>query len=57
MCDVVGVGRALCDGLRRRAGRLGDGDGSIVVASADEEVLEEARDRDGVELREAMLFT
>ena len=50
------MGKALCEGLRRRAGRLGEGDGFIMVASPDEEVLEEARDRDGVELREAMPF-
>lgn len=50
------MGRALCERLRRRAGRLGESDGSIMLASPDAEVLEEARDRDGVELCEAMSF-
>jgi hypothetical protein len=55
MCGAVGVGKADCEGLRRRAGRLGDcGAGSIMVASEDEELLEEERERSGVELREAM---
>lgn len=53
----MGVGRAaLCDGLRRRAGRLGDcGGASIIVVSEELLLLEEERDRDGVNVREAIL--
>ncbi len=51
------MGRAaLCDGLRRRAGRLGDcGGASIMVVSEELLLLEEDRDREGVEVREAIL--
>lgn len=56
ICVVVGVGRWPYEGLRRRAGPLGDcGAASIMVASEDEVLLEEERERNGVELREAML--
>jgi hypothetical protein len=50
------VGRAApCEGLRRRAGRLGDcGGASIMVASEELLLLEEEREREGVEVREAM---
>lgn len=54
----VGVGRAApCEGLRRRAGRLGEcgwGGASIMVASDRELLLDDERDRDGVELRDAI---
>ena len=44
-----------CEGLRRRAGRLADcGGASIMVVSEELLLLEEERDREGVEVREAI---
>lgn len=46
---------ALCEGLRRRAGRLGDcGGASIMVASEELLLLEAERDLGGVEVREVI---
>lgn len=45
----------LCEGLRRRAGRLGDcGGASIMVASEELLLLEAERDLEGVEVREVI---
>ena len=48
---------ALCEGLRSRAGRLGDSGGaSIMVASEELLLLDAERDREGVEVREVIFL-